>query len=252
MSDVKKFAGVLKSAGSVMGAIKDGAKVAIAGRGFMKDVKWSLHVMLEDRCEAAADEAAAGIREICGREAGNEIENSIAKILRANPFTPLNNMVGPNGERWVPVHTIVPHSKGVATLAAATAVFDEHKSLMEEHGIGYGFLLASIDHNGFVIEPVFLTPDALNEIHKQTVEPSVLKKMPCFEANPRAAEVTAMLRQEIIRVFQEAGGIHMQIGKAYPFRQGLKTDTFNLIEAIKKSVDPDRRVNPGALGLEKE
>lgn len=250
MSDVKKFAGVLKSAGSLIGAIKDGAKVAIAGRGFMKDVKYSLHVLIEDRTSEGAASAAAEVRSICQQRSGSEIENSIPKILRANPFTPLNMMVGPNGERWAPVHTIVPHSKAASTMKAVYALIDKHDALMEEHGIGYGFLLATITHTGFVIEPVFFTPDSLSEIHKETVEAGVLRKMQCFESNPAASKATAMIRKELIDLFRKAGGIHMQIGKSYPYREGLRPEAWKIIEAVKKTLDPGKRVNPGSLGLD--
>ncbi len=249
MSDVKKFAGVLKSAGSVFGALKDGAKVALAGRGFMKGVKFSLQVMIEDRTDAAVQHAAGEVRRICAAAGATEIENSIPKILRANPFTPLNNMVGPNGERWVPVHTILPHSKAKETYAAVMALFEKHDALMEEHGIGYGFLLTTIANNGFVIEPVFFTPDELNEIHRATVEESVLKRMPGFERNPEAQAATAQIRAELIDVFQDAGGVHMQIGKSYPYRESLRPESFRLVEELKKVVDPNGRMNPGALGL---
>ena len=250
MSDVKKLAGVLKSAGSIAGAIKDGARVAVAGRGFMKGVQYSLHVLIEDRLQGPAKAAATDIRAICEARGGVEIENSIPTILRANPFTPLNNMVGPNGERWVPVHTIVPHSKAKATLDAVTELFAENDAEMERHGIGYGFLLATVAHNGFVVEPVFFTPDELNEIHKATVEPGVLKKLPGFDANPEAREATARIRGELIRVFRENGGIHMQIGKSYPYKDSLRPESWRLVEAVKEAVDPEKRINPGALGLD--
>lgn len=249
MSDVKKLAGVLKAGKSVLGSIKDGAKIAIAGRGYMKGVKYSLHVLIEERLEAAATAAANDVRAICARRRGQEIENSIPKILRANPFTPLNNMVGPNGERWVPVHAIVPHSKAGSTMAAVEALFTKYDALMEQHGIGFGFLFATVSHNGFVIEPVFFTPDALNEIHRETVEDSVLKKMPCFDANAAASEATAMLRQALIDLFESVGGIHMQIGKAYPYRQGLRPESWRVVDSVKHAVDPAGRINPGALGL---
>lgn len=250
MSDVKKLAGVLKSGKSILGAVKDGAKIAIAGRGYMKDVKYSLHVLFEERVAAAATAAAADIRSICARHNGQEIENSIPKILRANPFTPLNNMVGPNGERWVPVHTIVPHSKAELTMKAVQALFENYDPLMEQHGIGHGFLFATVSHNGFVIEPVFFTPDALNEIHKETVEKNVLNKMPCFDENEAARAATATIRQALIDLFESLGGIHMQIGKAYPYKDGLLAEPWRVVEAVKRAVDPACRVNPGALGLD--
>lgn len=251
MNDVRQFAGVLKSAGSIVGAIRDGAKVALAGRGFMKDVAWSLQVMIDDRTQAGATAAAEEVRALCDAEGGREIENSIPKILRANPFGPLNNIIGPNGERWVPLHTIVPHSRAESTMAAVQAVFERNDVTMEEFGIGYGFLLATVAHNGFVIEPVFFTPDALDEIHRETVQASVLRRIRGFDANPDAAAATARIRGEVIEAFRKAGGIHMQIGKSYPYREGLESDTYALVEKIKHAVDPACRVNPGSLGLDR-
>lgn len=250
MSDVKKFAGVLKSGDSILGAIKDGAKVAMAGRGFMKDVQYSLHVMIEERVEAAAAAAVDTVREIGQRHGGKEIENSIPKILRANPFGPLNNMVGPNGERWTPVHTLVPHSKAASTMDRVSALLEEHAADMEAQGIGAGFLLATVSTNCFVIEPVFFTPDELNEIHRETVEQDILKRMPGFAANPEAARVTADVRQALIDLFCEVGGVHLQIGKAYPYRDGLRPESWRVIENVKKALDPDGRINPGSLGLD--
>ena len=250
LSDVKKLAGVMKAGGSVTGAIKEGAKVAIAGRRFMKDVQYSLHISLEERVAAAAQAAADEVRTICGKHGGSEIENSIPKILRANPFTPLNNVVGPNGERWSPVHTIVPHSKAASTVAAVEALFARHHEAIEKHGIGVGFLLATVSTNGFVVEPVLYTPHELTEIHKETIEPPVLKRMACFEANPEAMLTTARLREEFADLCCETGGIHMQIGKLYRYKEGLAPESWRVVDKIKAALDPKRRVNPGSLGLD--
>ena len=250
MSDVKKLAGVVKASGSVLGAIKDSTKLALAGRSYMKDVQYSLHVMIEESTDAAAEHGLGEARRICAEHGGREIEDSIPKILRANPFTPLNNVVGPRGERWVPIHTIVPHSKATSTLNAINAVFEKHQADLDKYDIGVGFLLALISTNGFVIEPVFFTPDAMTEIHEDTVEDSVFRSLPGFPANEEARAVTARVRREIIDLFADVGGIHMQIGKAYPYREGLRPESWRVVEEIKKILDPGSRVNPGSLGLD--
>lgn len=250
VSDVKKLAGVAKASGSVLGAIKDSAKVALAGRGYMKNVKYSLHVMVEEQVAAAAEAGIDTARRLATACGGNELEDSIPKILRANPFTPLNNVVGPRGERWVPIHAIVPHSKAQSTLDAVNAVFAEHRDAIERLEIGVGFLFALISTNGFVIEPVFFTPDAMTEIHRDTVEDSVLKTMPGFADNPEARAMTAKLRAEIIDVFAGVGGVHMQIGKAYPYREHLRPESWRIVESLKQALDPTGRINPGVLGLD--
>ena len=250
VSDVKKLAGVVKASGSVLGAIKDSAKVALAGRGYMRDVEHSLHVLVEERIDAAAEHNIAEARKICARFGGKELADSIPKILRANPFTPLNNVVGPGGERWVPIHTIVPHSKAKETMTAIHAVLEQYADEIEKHGIGVGYLLALIATNGFVIEPVFFTPDAMTEIHEHTVEPAVYKNLKGYPPNAEASELTNRLRREMIERFSAIGGVHMQIGKTYPYRKGLEPASWRVIEDVKTALDPNGRVNPGALGFD--
>jgi len=250
ISDVRQLAGVMKSGGGVLGAIREGTRVALKGRGFMKDVNYALHVSVEERVEAALRQGVDEIRQICARHGGTEIENSIPKILRANPFTPLNNVVGPNGERWLPIHALLPHSKAGAAMEAVRSLLDEHENGLESHGIGVGFLFATVSTNGFVLEPVFFTPDALAEIHEATVEAPVWKRLPRFDANPAAAAYTIELKEKVVALFKDMGGIHMQIGKAYPYRDGIEPQSWRIVEALKQALDPDRRVNPGSLGLD--
>jgi len=50
-------------------------------------------------------------------------------------------------------------------------------------------------------------------------------------------------------VFSRHKAAHFQVGRAYPYRRDRDPASFALLEAIKQAVDPDNRVNPGALGL---
>lgn len=249
LKDVKALGNLIKSSGSVAKAVAEGARVAMAGRGYMKDVQWSLHLVFEERDDHAAERALAEAREVCGGRGGREIENSIPKLLRANPFTPLNNVAGPRGERWAPIHGIVAHSQAAAAMAAVRTAVDAHAESIERHGIGVGYLFATIATNGFVIEPVFFWPDALRELHAATIEPGVYEKLPGFAADPAAREAVATLRAALVAALRAHGGVHMQIGKAYGFADDHGAAARALLEAIKAAVDPQRRVNPGSLDL---
>ena len=248
-NDVKKLGGVLKAAGGVGKAIKAGAKMAVAGRGFMDDVKWSFHVMTEAHTEASADANLRKVREISTRSGGRELADSIPRLVRANPFGPVNNMLGPAGERWVPVHALVPHSKAIQTLEQVEALFGEHSQLLEKHDIHTGYLLAIISTHCFVIEPVFFWPDELMEIHRRSVQPAHLKHLTEFPQNLEAREAVAMVRGRLVELLTDIGGVHLQLGKSYRYREGLQPETFALVQSIKKLVDPDNRLNPGNLGL---
>ena len=249
LQDVKALAGVVKASGGVAAAVRDGVRTAVAGRSFMDDVAYSLHVMVEEDAEALADDRLARIRQICSGRQGREIENSIPKILRANPFTPLNNVVGPSGERWAPVHALIPHSKAVAVIDGVEKIFSRHEELMAREGIGAGFLFTTVSTHCFVVEPVFFWPDAMTEIHRDTVEPGVLKKLPGFDENLEARRAVARIREELLAFFCAMGAAHLQVGKAYPYKEGLKSPSWELVRQLKQVLDPDNRINPGALGL---
>lgn len=248
-ADVKALAGVMKSSGSLLSAVKDGAKVAMAGRGYMDDVDWSIQIIVEDRIEAGAKARAEAVRSICAKHGGREIENSIPKITRANPFGPVNSMLGPEGERWLPVHGLLPHSRIQDGFAKIEGLFEAARARSDELGVGTGYLLATVSTNCFVIEPVFFWPDEWTEIHEDAVEAAHLAKLKRHPANPEARAHVDALRCQLIELLSDLGAAHFQIGKSYDYRNKLKPGAARIVDAIKAAADPEGRVNPGSLGL---
>ena len=159
-------------------------------------------------------------------------------------------MVGPNGERWVPSHVVVPHSRAVASYQEILSLFDGHADEFRAFEIQTGFLFATIATNGFVIEPVFYWPDALTEIHEESVEEDHIKRLQCFPENLEARQKVAQVRNEFAAHFCQSGGIHLQIGKSYRYKEGLQDSTLSLLRSIKAHVDPKGLMNPGSLGLD--
>ena len=231
--DLKQLKGVMKSSGSVMDALKDGAKVALSGRGFMKGVKFSMHCSIEEHTAGAADAALEAVRTLGLEAGGSEIENSLPKINRANPFMPVNSMIGPQGQRWAPVHALVSHSKAKTLYDKTIALFEKYAADMERLNINYGALLASVDTNMIIFEPVLYWEDAITEIHEHYVEDSVLKNISGFPENLEAREFAGKLKHELSMLFRESGTVHFQIGKAYQYQEGIAPANRALITAIK-------------------
>ena len=102
---------------------------------------------------------------------------------------------------------------------------------------------------GFLIEPVFYWPDALGEIHRRSVEPAHWAKLKRFPADADARALVEKLRGAVIGIMQAAGGMHFQIGRTYPLSAGTDPRGWQVLEAVKRDLDPDSRMNPGALGL---
>jgi FAD/FMN-containing dehydrogenase len=248
-ADARQFLNMVKSQGGFWRGLKEGAKVAAAGRSFLDEAKFSIHLVAEGLTQSDADERMRRIGAIVAAHGGRAVENTIPKILRANPFPPVNSMLGPNGERWVPVHGIVRHSKALPTIEAITALFEQHGADMERLGVGAGYMFLTVATTGFLIEPVFYWPDAQEAMHKRSVEPAHLAKLTDYPPNPEARALVDALRAKIIRIFGEQGGMHFQIGRTYPLKDRSDPRAWDLLEVVKAHLDPSGHMNPGALGL---
>ena len=248
-ADAKSLVTMMRAQGSLLKGLREGAKVALAGRGFLDDVPFSLHCVAERRRESEAAADMAEIERIVGEAGGRAIENTIPKILRANPFPPVNSMVGPAGERWVPVHGFVRHSRLVETWAAIQALYADNAAEMAARGIEAGAMLAAVSPQACLIEPVFFWPDALNPLHRHAVEPGHLAKLKGFSANADNTALVHRLRAAIVAIFTKVEAIHLQIARTYPLKASHDPAAWGLLEALKQAVDPRGLMNPGSLGL---
>ncbi|MYB37385.1 MAG: FAD-binding oxidoreductase [Gammaproteobacteria bacterium] len=247
--DLRTLGHAVAAESSVFGALKTGARVAAAGRRFLPDEGYSAHFMVEERTQAAAHDAADRIRGIARDAGGEEVENTIPTVTRAHPFGPLNSMIGPSGERWLPVHGLLPHSRAVAAYEAVLALLERNHAACADHGIVHGALFTYADTDCFVIEPVFYWPDRLNALHRRTVEGSVLRRTTDFAENRAARAEVLRLRAEVIDTLHAFGAVHLQIGRLYPFARDLAAEPREVLRAVKRELDPEGRMNPGALGL---
>lgn len=245
-------AALLKVAGAqktLFSGLKEAARIAMAGRGFLDGADYSLHAVVEGRSRAGVEADLADLRRIVVGLGGREVENTIPKVIRANPWAPLNSVLGPGGERWAPVHGIVALSDAAACWEAIEALFAEMAPAFERHEIVTGYLVTTLSTNGFLIEPVFFWPDARFGLHETTVEAAHLAKLPRLGANPDAAACVAEARERVVDVFSRFGAAHFQVGRTYPLRATREAAAGALLDRVKAGLDPSRALNPGALGL---
>jgi FAD/FMN-containing dehydrogenase len=236
--------------GGIFKAMKEGAKVALAGRGFLDGVPFSLHCIAEGHHQSGVDADMRAIEAIVRQHGGSMVENSIPKILRANPFPPPNSMLGPGGERWVPVHGFLPHSRLVAAWERLQALWDGHAAEMARLKVETGALIAATGRSACLIEPVFYWPGEHNPLHTHAIEPDHLARLPRLPDSPEATALVETLKAEVIAIFQSLGAIHLQIARTYPLRERHDPAGWAILTALKRQVDPRGLMNPGALGLD--
>jgi glycolate oxidase len=241
--------GIVRTGGSVLGGLKDAARVALTGNRYARDATWLLHATVDEANEGTADWKIAEIRAIAMREGGVAVEPSIPRALRGTPFSYPNRILGSAGERWATSHGLCPHSRAPQVIAAFEAHLVEHAEAIAEHRLDVALILFAVGPNTLCVEPLFYWPDARLPSHGRLMQPDFLAKVPEQPPNPAATRAMDRLRHGLVEKFVRLGCVHQQVGKYYPYRDSRDPASYSVLRAIKASLDPQGLMNPGALGL---
>ncbi len=222
-------------------------KIGAAGKRFLKDFTHIVNFGLEAPNREIMNGEVAHVRKIIGRR-GSEISNSIPLARRAEPF-PDHQMLSPKGQRQLPFHTILPFSEVCGFHTDLEELYRRNSDLMQKHGISSVAVFSSMSTNGFLYEPVLQWYAVPESFHRRHTNPAIIEKAEKNEPNLDAREVAQSLRSQIIDLMYEHGGIHLQIGKVYPYLRGRDPALVHALRELKHLVDPKSLINPGALGL---
>jgi len=221
-------------------------KMAIAGKRFLGGFDFSAHYVVEGSSQAEINAKLATVRKAMAGH-GTEIANTIPTVLRAMPYIPLNGILGPRGQRWVPMHGILPFSRLKEFHRRLSELHEQHAEKMVALKIEKAAMFSGISTNGFLYEPVFYWEDDRTPYHKRYLPQEHLDTLPEYAANPEGRALVHELRARIREIFTDMGAVHMQVGKTYPYLKGRQEQAIRILADVKKSLDPDGLMNPGAL-----
>ena len=249
VEDIKTLGAVVKGQSGWLKGLVEGAKLVVAGRDFIAEGAFSIHTVASGNCRDAVDVDLETIRTAALKNGGEEIPNSIPKAVRADPFKPLNSILGPDGDRWAALNAKVGHSGALPLIHETEALLESYKDRMEPLGMYVTRLMIAIGPHYFSYEPVLHWFDEWYPVHRRTPEPSHLKTLKEPDPNPEAAALVAEIREVIVKVFTKHGAASNQIGKTYPYFDSLRPETQRVIGGLKNMLDPEGLVNPEVLGF---
>ena len=239
---------VMQSSGGFAKGVKALAKMAAAGDRDLKAATYAVHYLADGVDAAEAKAKMAAIRRLA-TPYGEEIANTVPTIVRGMPFAPLSNILGPKGERWVPMHGMFAHERAPAFHAALSAFWDANRAEMDALGIWNGAMFMAVGSTGFIYEPTFYWPDTRTAFHDRMLPDGHTETIPAYPENLPARALVKRLKHEIVGLMTAHGAAHLQIGKVYPYLEGRNAPSVGLLRAIKAELDPQGILNPGVLGL---
>jgi hypothetical protein len=241
----------LAVARSARNPLEGGVKVlrmAAAGKRFFAAYPYSAHFSVEGVSRAEVNGKIAVLRRALARD-GTEIANTVPTVLRAMPFIPLYPILGPRGERWVPMHGIMPFSATNEFHGRLQRLYELNADRMQRYKVDKGAMFMTVTTHGFLYEPVFYWEDDRTVFHRRYLPQDYLDVLPEYPANPEGRALVAELRAEIQKIFAAVGAVHMQVGKSYTYMEGRQPEAARALREIKKQLDPQGIMNPGALQL---
>lgn len=237
---VRTAAAVAAKSGSLTQAVRDVIGLHRA-KEELEEAPWSLHITGEGATVALAEAQLDAMRRICLAAGGMEIPPAVPQALDARPFS-VRGMVGQQGERWVPVHGHLSLSAAPVCLQAIEALFMEQDAAIRRHGVRINWLLGSVG-GSITMEPMLYWRDALDPLHMKYLSERNRARFGNAEPDPEARAFVQRLRLAVRDVMDGHGAAHHQIGRFYVPPRG------DMLGRIKSLLDPQRRLNPGVLGL---
>ncbi len=249
LDDMRYLGGVVRS-GSLFSGLINGARLVLRGKTAFKGEKFLMHVTIDDPTEAGAQGKLKLVHAIAAKHGGRLMEPAAPRAMRGTPFTDFLPLGRANPEqRNLPIHGIFPHSKVGEASREMHRYLADRKDFMAQHGITYGTIFFAVGPYAMCIEPLFYWIDEQLGLHNRETDQSDVKALAKIPERPAASKAVAELREGVVALFTRNGAVHCQIGKAYPYRQTRKPETYRLLQSLKALVDPKGLVNPGSLGL---
>jgi D-lactate dehydrogenase (cytochrome) len=239
---------IMRSAPGLFAGVRQLARMAMAGEGALTAANYMAHFLVEG-VDAQEVEAKARRLRAIAQPIGMEIANTVPAFVRAMPFAPLTNILGPKGERWVPLHGILAHTDVVPFHDAFTRFLADRQEEMAAHGLLVGTMFSSVGSTGILYEIALYWPDAQTPYHAATLDADTRAALPTYPESPANRTYVDAFKSALIDLYGEFGAAHFQIGRAYPYAQRLDPAQLTLLRAIKAQLDPRGLMNPGVLGL---
>ncbi len=223
--------------------------MALAGRSVFDGDTYLLHIAIDDVTALCVDEKMRLVEEIVKPHNFQSVEPTLPRVVHTTPFSDFLEFESASISRRLPTHSLFSHSNVRNALAEMDAYLEAHKAELNARGVTWGSICFAVGPNAICIEPLLYWQDEQLALHDRSKNLTDLEGLEKYTDTPDARLAVKELRKNLVAIFTKHGGVHMQIGKDYPYRQTRKASTYALLEDIKAAVDPDGRVNPGALGL---
>ena len=214
----------------------------------IRDKGACVHVIIEAGGADEASRLASQVDSIALHRGAVRVSAALPTIMQSRPYS-LSGMLGPAGQRWVPVHAIGALSQ-LSVYASLTAKFFKNKQHeFKANDIEISWLIMAWPGKCAVLEPMFMWPAPLLPAHKYAGTIFDEVNTDWTKGSLARTELVVRYRAELVSELDASGALHIQLGQSYPYRTRLTQPVSDLVGAIKTHLDPAHLASPDNLGF---
>lgn len=248
ISDLKTVGQVISQSTHKTDGLRDAALIALSGRRFAKKIGYLMSATVEGADRHEARRKLTRLRRIARDAGGVAVPASVPRVQRRIPFPPLNTaLLTPSGKRMAWLHVVVPNSLGPQAFTRTEDVFTRMSPELKPNGIGHGYLLSTHGPTAVGVEALIRWPDAPLPLHLNQMTDAERAAVKTRPDNPGARAMLARLTREILSEWRDLGGVHVQIGRKYPYFETREQSFQSLLTDLKSLHDPEGIFAPGVL-----
>jgi D-lactate dehydrogenase (cytochrome) len=247
LADIRLVGNLIRGGRTLLHGLRDAAMIAARGRRFVNRLGYLMNSVVEGRDAKEVASKLSRIQSIAIAHGGTPVADSIPRAMRSMPFPPMNSLLTPSGKRMAWLHVVVPNSQGSECFRRTEAVFARHAAEMKQRGVSYGYLLSTHGPSGVGVETLLRWADAPLEIHLRYMTEAQRARFKRHADNPEARALLKRLSDDLLEAWAALGGVHLQIGRKYPFMESRQEPVRGLLDELKRLHDPDGIMSPGNL-----
>ena len=211
---------------------------------------FTAHMSVDCRDNFELQSSMSLINQICNKHRGLVIDGELMRAIREKPFPAPEMLLGANGDRWVPMHGVIPFSLYKGLLVEIEKFFKLREVQLKKEKISWSHVSNLIGNSRILVEVNLYWRDSIPDSFEDFLDEEFINGHNRHPHNSDVYNGVKLLRSELINLFQKFGSTHLQIGKTYPYLTTRMGNVSELILKLKTELDPAHRINPGVLGLE--
>lgn len=210
-----------------------------------------LSISLESPGEVELERGLSRVLDACELAGLRHAGEGLLPAWRKQPFPALSMLQSEQGQRWIPVHGVLPTSRAEAAVAGLTGFLEGRGTALAEHEMSWNLVCVRLGPGAILVEVNLHWRGEGNPRVRELlgVQSCASTESHAGQSSPDVAAVID-LRAELADRLAAAGAVHLQLGRRYEYLPRLEPTQRRLLAGLKSHLDPRGLMNPGVLGLE--